>query len=197
MTILHPGRTAWAAAALALALAWAAPAAGYEAKDSDAFLFHAGTANIVMKGTNDLVDGAQYGGALRLGLFWTFFMQLGYGTVNYMDTVLLGGVQQDITFRTTGANAGLGFVIPIRAVQLGLLYVRNPDNKWEQEQRDTLTRAKIGVPISGSIDFDSYLAFARIGRWFEVGVRRDYIAKTDSLLTNSFGPYVAFVIPIR
>ena len=45
--------------------------------------------------------------------------------------------------------------------------------------------------ISGDIDFDSYFLFTRLGEkgLFEIGVRRDRIKTTDSVLTYSFDPY--------
>ncbi len=187
---------ALAAAVAALLLAWTSPAWAYSAADSDAVILEAGSANIIVAGTNDLIAGTNYGGSIRLGLFWTFFIQLGYGAVTYDDTATIAGAQKNISFRTTGANGGLGFLIPIRKVQLGFLYVTNPDNKWEQQQKDVLT-GNIDVKSSGSIDFDSYYVFARLGKWFELGARRDFITKTDSLLTNSFGPYVALTIPLN
>ncbi len=173
------------------------PALAYEAKDSDAFFLEFGDANIEVRNSPELLSGDSLRGGLRLGLFWTFFLELGYGRVHYSDTVPISGVKTDIDFRTTGANYGLGLMIPIRKVRLGLKYVRSPNNRWSEVQKDNVTGTQLSA-IKGNINFDSEYVFTQFGEknWFEIGVRRDLIRNTTSVLENSFGPYIAFNIPL-
>ena len=191
----------WTIAALVVGLLvaglWPEPAHAYEAKDSDAFFFEVGQSNIEVRNSTGLLSGFSDRGGLRVGLFWTFFLELGYGAVRYSDTVDVGGTKTHIDFRTTGANYGLGFMIPVRKLRIGLKYVKNPHNRWSEIQTDAVT----GNPISnikGNIDFNSEYVFTQFGEksWFEIGVRRDVIKNTTSVLENSFGPYLAINIPL-
>jgi hypothetical protein len=182
---------------LAVLMAAPAPARAFEAKDSDAFFLGGGSSNIEVRDSDDLLSGSNAFGGVRLGLFWTVFVELGYGMVGYNDTVVINGVSKSVDFRTTGANFGAGFIIPIRAVRLGLRGVRSPNNRWSEVIKDAITGAT-DSNISGKIDFDSYFVFTQFGQtgWFEVGVRRDRIKSSTSVLENSFGPYLAFNIPL-
>jgi len=71
------------AAALLLGALPARPALAFEAKDSDAFFFEFGSANIEVRNSTELLSGDSVRDGLRLGLFWTFFLELGYGAVRY------------------------------------------------------------------------------------------------------------------
>jgi len=191
------------AAALPLALALAlmalsgSPARAYEAKDSDAVFLEIASANIEVRNSTELLSGVADRGGVRIGLFWTVFLELGYGAVRYSDTVPISGVKTRIDFRTTGANYGLGFMIPIRKIRLGLKYVRSPNNRWSEIQTDDATGTQLSA-IKGSINFDSGYVFTQFGEknWFEIGARRDIIKNTTSQLENSFGPYIAFNYPL-
>ena len=86
----------------------------------------------VISGTNTL-------GGVRIGLFSTVFIELGYGTVGYVDRVNIDGVKKDVEFRTTGPHAGLGLLIPIRNIRLGAKFHTSPGNKWSEEVTDSDT----------------------------------------------------------
>ena len=181
--------------------AWIAlvtPALAYEAADSDAFFLGAGSSNVEVQGSTDLLSGSNVFGGVRLGLFWTVFVELGYSSVAYFDRASVGGVAQNISFRTTGANAGLGLILPIRNVRLGAKYLRNPRNRWVEEITDPVT-GTVAARISGDIDFDTYNVFVLFGETgaFEVGVRRDLIRETTASVSNSFGPYLAWNISLK
>ena len=186
-----------------LVLAMASPAAAFEAADNDDFYLGFGSSNIEVKDSEGLLSGSNVLGGVRFGLFWTVFAELGYGAIRYNDKVRnsLTGNDTIVDFRTTGAHFGLGFLIPIRAINIGWKFQRSPNNRWNEEINEV---TPIGDPVSttrksGEIDFDSYFAFARFGEsgWFEVGARRDLIKSTDSILTNSFGPYLMFNITLN
>jgi hypothetical protein len=180
-----------------LALLLTARAQAFEAKDSDAFILGAGSSNIEVSNSTGLLSGTNLFGGVRIGLFWTVFVELGYGAVTYSDTVLVGGARTQIDFRTTGANAGLGFLIPIRNLRLGLEGIRNPNNRWSEKHVDVATGTTTS-DVSGGLNFDTYNVFAQFGQkgQFEVGVRRDRIRSTNSILKNSFGPYISWNIPL-
>ncbi len=158
----------------------------------------AGSSNIELRDSDELLSGSNVFGGVRLGLFLTVFLELGYAAISYSDQVDQAGLQKEIEVRTTGPHVGLGLLIPIRKVQLGIKAQRSPNNRWSQEITDVATGAT-DSNISGDIDYDSYFAFVRMGEAgvFELGVRRDQIRSTDSILTNSFGPYLAFNIPLN
>ena len=170
----------------------------FEAADNDAFYLGLGSANIEIRNSDDLLSGSNLFGGVRLGLFSTFFWELGYGTVGYADTVEIGGVLQDVDVRTTGAHVGFGLLIPIRNVRLGTKIQRSPNNKWVEEIKDSSTGVT-NSNISGDIDFDSYYVFVQFGETggFEVGVRRDRIDSFDTVLENSFGPYLTVNISLK
>lgn len=180
----------------------AAPAAAFEPGDNDAFYLGFGSANIELKDSDELLSGGNAFGGVRLGLFWTVFFELGYGAVDYSDTVvdpgINGGQPVSIDFRTTGAHYGLGLLVPIRNTRLGVKAQRSPNNRWAEEIKDADSGLTLSN-VSGDIDFDSYYVFAQFGETgiFELGVRRDRIRSTDSVLDNSFGPYLAFNIPLN
>lgn len=189
---------ATAAAVLALWALSAGSAAAFEPADNDAFFLGAGSSNVEVRDSTDLLSGSNVFGGVRLGLFWTVFVELGYGAVTYGDTVTVAGVDQSISFRTTGANFGLGLILPIRNVRLSAKYLRNPNNRWVEEATDPVTGTTL-YRNSGGIDFDTYDVAVQFGNSgaFEVGVRRDLIRDTDSAVTNSFGPYVAVNISLK
>jgi hypothetical protein len=169
---------------------WAQPAWALEAKDHDAFFLAAGTANISVKDSDSLLSGSAIWGGFRIGIFSFLFVELGFGTVGYSDTVSINGVPKNIDFRTTGANYGIGLVIPIRELRLGARFQRNPNNKWAEEISDVDTDTT-DSNVSGDIDYDSVSAFGQfLDGGLEVGMRRDIIRETDSILENSFGVYV-------
>ena len=103
-----------------------------------------------------------------------------------------------MNFRTTGPHYGAGLIIPIRAVQLGMKMQRSVNNKWSEEIKDQATGTTVSN-VSGDITFDSYFAFTRIGEEgsFEIGVRRDLIKETNSVVANSFGVYLAWNISLK
>ncbi len=184
--------------AAGLVLAAATPTAwGMEAKDHDAFYLAAGTANITVQNSDSLLSGSTLWGGFRLGVFSALFVELGYGTVRYGDTVTIDGVAKNIDFRTTGVNYGVGLVIPIRGMLLGARYQRNPSNKWAEE----ITDADSGTTdsnVSGDIDFDTVTVFGQFADGgLEVGMRRDTIRETDSVLEDSFGVYVMVNLHIQ
>ena len=97
---------------------------------------------------------------------------------------------KNIDFRTTGVNYGVGLVIPIREMRLGARYQRNPNNKWAEEITD-VDSGTTDSNVSGDIDFDTATVFGQfMDGGLEVGVRRDIIRETDSVLEDSFGVYV-------
>jgi hypothetical protein len=186
-----------------LVLGTAMSAAAFDVADNDDFYLGLGSSNIEVKDSEGLLSGSNALGGVRFGLFWTFFAELGYGAIRYNDKVRdsLTGNDIFINFRTTGAHYGVGFLIPIRAINIGWKFQRSPNNRWNEEVNEV---TPVGDPVSnlrksGKIDFDSYFAFARFGEsgWFEVGARRDLIKSTDSLLTNSFGPYLMFNLTLN
>jgi hypothetical protein len=170
-------------------------ALAYDAADSDAFFLELGHANIELRDSTELISGSSVRGGVRIGLFWTVFAELGYGAVTYNDEATVLGVKENIDFRTTGANLGLGFLIPIRNLRIGFKAERSPNNRWSEIITDTQTQTQLSA-MKGNINFDSYQAFVLIGRYFELGARRDQIRSTSSVLTNSFGPYLALNIPL-
>lgn len=170
------------------------PARAIESADHDAFFIALGTANITVENSDALLQGNTVIGGIRFGLLSFFFLELGYGTVGYSDTVDINGVTKRFSFRTTGPNYGMGLVIPIRKLRVGARYQRHPNNKWSEEIIDDTT----GVTdsnISGDIDFESESVFGQFldGR-LEVGVRQDTIRSSDSALQDSFGVYVMWNI---
>jgi len=166
----------------------------FEASENDAFYLGYGSANIEVRDSTDLISGQNVLGGVRVGLFWTFFMEFGYGAVEYSDKVEIEGAKKKIEFRTTGPHVGIGLLIPIRKILWGIKYHTSPDNKWSEEVTDTST--KVINRTSGDIDFDSYFVFVRLfNNTFEFGIRRDLIKKTDSIVDNSFGPYFLLNIP--
>ena len=182
----------WMAVGLVLAWVLPLPALAFEPAENDDFYLGFGSANIELRENNELLSGDNVFGGIRIGLFWTVFLELGYGAVTYSDSVLVGTEQRTIDFRTTGPHGGLGFLIPIRAILLGFKAQRSVNNRWAEEITRTLDGTTISN-VSGRIDYISYYVFTRFGDkgWFEVGVRRDQIKNTDSVLSNSFGPYLA------
>ncbi len=190
----------WQIGALALAILCSIPAVSpaFEPEENDAFYIGFGLSNIEVSDSEGLLSGENILGGVRVGLFSTIFFELGYGAITFDDRVNVAGVSQNIEFRTTGPHFGLGFLLPIRAILLGAKYHRSVNNKWSEEV--TLDDGTLARPrISGDISFDSYFVFTRFGEggWFEVGVRRDQIRETDSVLTNSFGPYLMFNIGLN
>ena len=187
----------WMAVGLVLAWVFPLPALAFEPAENDDFYLGLGSANIELRENNELLSGENVFGGLRIGLFWTVFLELGYGAVTYSDSVLVGTEQRTIDFRTTGPHGGLGFLIPIRAILLGVKAQRSVNNRWSEEITRTLDATTISR-VSGRIDYISYYVFTRFGDkgWFEAGVRRDQIKNTDSVLSNSFGPYLAVNISI-
>lgn len=188
----------WMAVGLVLAWVLPLPALAFEPAENDDFYLGVGSANIELRENNELLSGDNVFGGLRIGLFWTVFLELGYGAVTYSDSVLVGTEQRTINFRTTGPHGGLGFLIPIRAILLGVKAQRSVNNRWAEEITRTLDGTTISN-VSGRIDYISYYVFARLGDkgLFEVGVRRDQIKSTDSVLSNAFGPYLAVNISIE
>lgn len=190
----------WRVCAIALAIFWSTPgvAPAFEPEENDAFYIGFGLSNIEVSDSDGLLSGSNVLGGVRVGLFSTIFFELGYGAISFDDRVEIAGVLQNIEFRTTGPHFGLGFLLPIRAILLGAKYHRSVNNRWSEEVIDATSGATISR-ISGDISFDSYFVFTRFGEggWFEVGVRRDQIRETDSVLTNSFGPYLMFNIGLN
>ncbi|MBI4081570.1 MAG: hypothetical protein HY423_03060 [Candidatus Lambdaproteobacteria bacterium] len=186
-----------AAALLLAGLVSAIPglASAYEAADSDAVFLGTGSSNIEVRDSDELLSGSNVFGGARIGLFWTLFVELGYGAIDFSDRVLVSGVKKRIDFRTTGGFYGVGIMLPIRNLALGVKATQSFDNKWSQEITDVTTNT-VDSRTSGNIDYNSYFAFVRIGRFFELGARRDEIKNTDSVVTNAFGPYVALNIPL-
>lgn len=173
-------------------------AMAFEAADNDAFYLGAGTSNIETNNSNELLDGSNFLGGIRIGLFWTLFIELGYGNIAYLDTRDVGGVTEEVYFSTTGPHGGAGLIIPIRAIQLGAKYQRSINNKWSEKRTDQSTGTTISN-ISGDISFDSYFVFTRMGETgaFEIGARRDLIRDTDSVVSNSFGVYIMWNISLK
>ena len=166
------------------------------AADHDAFFLGAGTANITVKNSDDLISGTTFFGGYRVGLFSIFFLEIGYGTVGYSKTVEIGGVMKDITFRTTGPNGGVGFLLPIRKTRLGLRYVRNPRNKWSEVVTDVDTLLEESN-ISGDIDYTTRSIFGQFANGtIEVGMREEEIRESNSVLDTSFGVYFAYNIKL-
>ena len=176
---------------------WNHPALAIEAADHDAFFLSGGTANITVKNSDDLISGTTLAGGYRLGLFSILFIEVGYGNVAYAKTVNIDGVLKDVSFRTTGANAGAGFVLPIRKTRLGFKYVRNPKNKWVEEVVDQETNVSESN-ISGDIDFTTRMLFGQFQEGiFEIGIRQDEIRETDSVLDTSMGVYAMINIKLK
>ena len=141
-----------------------------------------------------MLSGAALWGGIRIGLLSFVFVEFGFGTVQYSDTVDVMGTQQRIDFRTTGANFGIGLLVPIRELRLGARFQRHPNNRWAEEIKDTNTGSTISNR-SGDINYDSITVFGQfIEGKLEVGMRRDIIRETDSILENSFGVYVMWNI---
>lgn len=178
--------------ALAALLLGAAPrsARAIEAGDLDAFFLALGTANISVRNSDALLSGSTLWGGFRLGLLSFVFLELGFGTVQYSDTVDVNGVTENFDFRTTGANYGMGILIPIRNLRLGARFQRHVNNKWSEKRTNADTGATIS-DISGDIDYDTQSVFGQFleGR-LEVGMRQDIIRETDSALESSFGVYL-------
>ncbi len=177
-------------------------AAAIEAEDHDAFFLALGTANISVRDSDALLSGSAFWGGIRIGLLSFLFVELGFGTVRYSDTVdrtdpvTMTTTQQNIKFRTTGANFGLGLVVPIRNLRLGARFQRHPNNRWAEDITDANTGSTISNR-SGKINFDSITVFGQfIEGKLEVGMRRDIIRETDSVLENSFGVYLMWNIKI-
>ncbi len=170
----------------------------FEAADNDAFYLGLGTSNIETNNSDDLLSGSNMLGGIRIGLFWTFFLEIGWGNIAYFDTQNVGGVTEEVLFSTTGPHLGAGLIIPIRAIQLGAKYQRSVNNRWSEERKDQLTGTTISN-ISGDISFDSYFVFTRMGETgaFEIGARRDLIRDTDSIVANSFGVYIMWNISLK
>lgn len=192
MDILNVRRWCFLIALLATLALFVSPmAAAFEPADNDDFYISLGSSNIEVRDSGDLLSGANISGGLRIGLFSTFFIEFGWGNIAYSDQVTVNGVKERIEFTTLGPHLGLGFLIPIRAFQIGARAQASRGNKWTEERTDVDTGSNI-ARISGNIDFDSFYLFARLGETglFEIGVRRDRIKTTDSVLTNSFGPYI-------
>ena len=173
-------------------------AAAFEPADNDDFYISLGSSNIEVRDSGDLLSGANFSGGLRIGLFSTFFLEFGWGNISYSDQVVVNGVTEAIDFTTLGPHLGLGFLIPIRSFQIGVRVQASRGNKWTEERTDVNTGSNIDR-ISGDIDFDSYYLFTRMGEkgGFEIGVRRDRIKTTNSVLTNSFGPYIMLNISLN
>ena len=167
-----------------------------EAADHDAFFLALGSANITVRDSNSLLSGEAFWGGFRIGLLSFAFVELGYGTVRYSDTVDVAGSVKRIEFRTTGANYGLGIIVPIRKLRIGARYQRHPNNRWAEEVIDQ-TSGTTESNISGDIDYDSVSVF---GQFFEgkleAGTRRDIIRNSDSQLENSFGVYLMWNIQL-
>ncbi|MCZ6474588.1 MAG: hypothetical protein O7A08_05930 [SAR324 cluster bacterium] len=175
-------------AALLLALS-AGHAAALEAKDHDAFFLAFGTANITVRNSDALLSGSTAWGGFRLGLLSFLFAEVGFGAVEYEDAVDVGGQVQQIKFRTTGVNYGLGIVVPVRALRMGIRFTRSSNNRWAEDTSDATTGATI-TNKSGRIDYDSLMVFGQVFEGnLEIGLRRDFIRETDSELLNSFGVY--------
>ena len=182
---------------ISLATIFSHRAQAAEAADHDAFFLAAGSANVTVKESNALLSGSAIWGGFRIGLLSFVFVELGYGTVGYSDTVDVAGSVKRIEFRTTGANYGLGIVVPIRKLRMGARFQRHPNNRWAEEVTDQTT-GTTESNISGDIDYDSVSVF---GQFFagklEAGVRRDIIRDTDSQLENSFGVYLMWNIQLK
>ncbi|MDH5752680.1 MAG: hypothetical protein OEZ59_09725 [Deltaproteobacteria bacterium] len=181
--------------ALLLALPAGSSALAYDAGESDAFYIGGGSSNIEMKTTDDIISGQNILGGVRIGLFWTFFLDFGYGAIQYWDKVDISGVKYDLSFRTTGAHYGIGTIIPVRKMRLGVKALQSPNNRWEQELVEPISGAK--TVKSGSLTFLSTFAFVQFtyqgGSW-ELGARRDLINDEQIEVSNSFGPYLALNI---
>ena len=175
----------------------ASPAQGFEAKDNDQFFISYGSSNIEVKGGSDLISGSNFHGGVRVGIFWTFFFELGYGAIEFRDSYKDPGTgaMKDLYFRTTGGNYGFGTLIPIRNLRLGMVASRHAGHRWAQIVTDQTTGAQ-DSRVAGRIDFNSVRTFVRFGQLgsYEVGVRREIIRKTDSVVSNSFGPYLGWNI---
>ncbi|MDH5752679.1 MAG: hypothetical protein OEZ59_09720 [Deltaproteobacteria bacterium] len=186
--------------ALAMTTMTVPAALAVDAAEHDAVIFGYSMSNMEVKDSADLVDGRSgYLGA-KVGFFWILFLEFGYGETYYLDEANIGGVQKEIRFRTTGAYYGGGMIIPVRGMRLGVRGQRYRNNKWEQEGKDKLTGDKDPtLSLRGNIDYLSGFGFVQFGQdsWLEIGIRRDIINETDSVLTNSFGPYLQISIPIR
>lgn len=178
--------------ALAALLLGAVPrsARAVEAADHDAFFLALGTANISVRNSDALLSGNAFWGGFRLGLLSFLFFELGFGNVTYSDTVDVNGSPKQIEFRTTGANYGMGILVPIRNLRLGARFQRHANNKWSEEVTDVNTNTT-DSNVSGDIDFDTVTVFGQFleGR-LEAGMRRDIIRETDSQLESSFGVYL-------
>lgn len=170
---------------------YASAAGEYE---NDDFYLGFGSSNIEVKG-GDLISGENYFGGVGIGLFWNLFFDFGYGAVTYSETTDVGGSTKDIDFRTTGGHYGIGFILPIHNMRLGGKYHVNPNNRWSEEVSEQSSGVVISR-ISGKISYNTYKIFARFGDSgvYEIGVRRDQINETNSILTNSFGPYFVYNI---
>lgn len=178
------------ALALTLVAVSADRARAIEAADHDAFFLALGTANITVKNSPALLQGSTLFGGVRFGLISIFFLELGYGTVRYSDTVDVNGSVKKFDFRTTGANYGIGLLIPIRNLRIGARFQRHPNNKWSEEITDESTGAT-DSNISGDIDYESVSVFGQfLESRLEAGVRQDTIRSTDSELEDSFGIYL-------
>ncbi len=164
----------------------------FEAGDNDAFYLAAGSSNIEVKEGNQLLEGGNVFGGIRLGVFSWLFVEGGYGAITYEDTYSDGTDSFTASFRTTGPHLGVGIVIPIREFIIGVKAQSSHSNKWSETvvKTDNLgTETEISGQ-AGDISFDSYFIFSQfLERSFEVGIRRDAISENDSIVTNSFGVY--------
>ena len=170
------------------------PALALEAGDHDAFYIGGGSANL--ETTNgEILSGSNAMGGVRIGLFSGFFMELGYGSFGYRDTIDQAGLPKDITTQAFGPHYGGGFVFQVRKLRLGMRMTQSFNNRWTEEIKDK-TAGTIDSRQSGRIDYDSYYGFTQFGEngTWEIGIRRDMIRENTSIITNSFGPYIMFNI---
>ena len=188
-------------AAVALALGLMAfmahhTALGIEAADHDGFFLGGGSSNIETS-NGDIMTGSNVLGGARIGLLSIFYMELGYGSFGYRDTVDIAGVQKDVTTQAFGPFYGAGFSFQVRKMFLGARVTQSFNNRWTEEIKDTLT-AVVDSRQAGRIDYDSYFAYTQFGTPnvgnVEIGIRRDMIRENTSIMKNSFGPYIMFNI---
>ncbi len=187
----------WVALLVTHALLFLPMASAFEPSENDDFYLSMGSSNIEVRDSDDLLSGTNVSAGLRIGLFSTFFIEFGWGNIAYSDQVTVNGVTEAIDFTTIGPHIGLGFLIPIRSFQIGARAQAARGNKWTEERTDVATGTNIDRK-SGDINFDTYFLFTRLGEkgLFEIGVRRDRIRTTNSVLTNSFGPYIMLNISL-
>ena len=93
----------------------------------------------------------------------------------------------------TGPHLGSGIVFPVREFIIGVKFQKSINNKWAEQvtKTDAAGTETETSDIAGDISFDSYFIFTQfLERAIEVGIRRDAILDTESVVSNSFGVYL-------